>query len=82
MKFPGSNKLELNMSATRELIAEHLERSFSARGVRVTDVEISGSYSAKTLDVTFTTDPDPLAPPDTSGSAPMSHSSADDDHIF
>lgn len=51
------------MAATSELIAAHLERSFAAQGVRVTNVEVSGSYSAKTLDVTFTTDPDPSATP-------------------
>lgn len=50
------------MAATSELIAAHLERSFAAQGVRVTNVEVSDSYSAKTLDVTFTTDPDPLSP--------------------
>lgn len=59
MKFPGENKIEFNMATTKELICDHLSRMFSAEGIRVTSVNVSGSYSTKTLDVTLTTDPKP-----------------------
>ena len=63
MKFPGNNKIELNMAATKALIAEHLSTTFaSGAPVRITRVDISGSYSAKTLDIEFTTDPEEATP--------------------
>lgn len=64
MNFPGNNELRLNMATLRELVEDHLnEGRVSKPKIRVTDIKAGTGYTyADTLEVKFTTDPDPDKP--------------------
>ena len=58
MNFPGTNSLSLSEDA----VAEALRSVLSARiGARIISIEWQG-YTSRTLDITFTTDPEPKTP--------------------
>ncbi len=61
MKFPGTNKITFTESAIRELLKSQATSIFGDPSARITDIKTT-SYPAG-LEVSFTTDPDPLAEP-------------------
>lgn len=88
MKFPGDNKITFTESAIRELLKEHAPTIFGDPAARITNIKTT-SYPPG-LEVTFTTDADPLAEPVPEApprrrslpEAAPSLPRADDDHPF
>jgi hypothetical protein len=61
MKFPGNNTLSLEDGAVQEMFRKYAPAIFGDADARITKIATTG-YPAR-LEITFTTDPDPMAAP-------------------
>lgn len=81
MKFPGINTLALEDAAVQNMLRNHAPAIFGDPAARITKIQTTG-YPVR-LEITFTTDPDPLAEtPLEAPPMPNVLPAADDDHPF